>query len=318
LTGDPSNEYFSEGLAEESPEVREARMDTSKSLFKCVAKPVVSVLLLTIWAITAATAAEPRFNPPKKYYLALGDSLAFGFQLVKFNANFPAEPPAIFSTGYVDDLSIRLQSIQPDIQTVNLGCTGETSATFINGGCSYTAQGFQLHETYSGPQLSAALAFLQAHRGQVSPITINIGINDVIALRQVCGPDISCYFQRAPAVLSQAQTNLNQILGALRDAAPDAEIITFTSYDVSFLFDPRLLQLTEAFNAVVASTAVANSVRVADVFGVFNNAPQPVAICTLTFICTPLQDSHPTDVGYYVIAQQIWMASDYDKFKPRN
>ena len=33
-------------------------------------------------------------------------------------------------------------------------------------------------------------------------------------------------------------------------------------------------------------------------------------------ICTPLQDSHPTDLGYEVIARQIWAASDYDRLRP--
>ena len=54
----------------------------------------------------------------------------------------------------------------------------------------------------------------------------------------------------------------------------------------------------------------------ADVFGAFNSGPQPTTLCALTFVCTPLQDSHPTDLGYEVIAQQIWTASDYDRLRP--
>ena len=257
-----------------------------------------------------------RFNPPKRYYLALGDSLAFGFQFDKFNANFPSVPASIFSTGYVDALAGMLQEIRPGITTVNYGCTGETSLTFIQGGCIYTAAGFPLHDPYDGSQLSAALKFLHAHRGQVSPITINIGTNDLNGLRALCGGDVSCYFANGPAVLDNIATNLDYILSQLRAAAPDAEIITFTNYDVASLFDPRLVQLTEAFNSVVISTAAASSTRVADVFGAFNSGPQPTTLCALTFVCTPLQDSHPTDLGYEVIAQQIWAASDYDRLRP--
>ena len=109
---------------------------------------------------------------------------------------------------------------------------------------------------------------------------------------------------------------MDYILSQLREAAPDAEIITFTNYDVAFLSDPRLSQLTQAFNSVVISTAAASSVRVADVFGAFNSGPQPATLCALTFVCTPLQDSHPTDLGYEVIARQIWTASDYDRLRP--
>ena len=278
----------------------------------------LAVVFLTLATSTGEIAGQSatRFNPPKQYYLALGDSLAFGFQFDKFNASFPSVPASLFSTGYVDALSGMLQQIRPGITTVNYGCTGETSLTFIQGGCTYTAAGFPLHDPYEGSQLSAALAFLHAHRGQVSPITINIGVNDLIALRTLCGDDVPCYFTNGPAVLDSIATNLDYILGQLRAAAPDAEIITFTNYDVASLVDPRLLQLTAAFNSVVVATAAAASTRVADVFGAFNSGPQPMTLCALTLVCTPLQDSHPSDLGYSVIAQQIWAASDYDRLRP--
>lgn len=257
-----------------------------------------------------------RFNPPKQYYLALGDSLAFGFQFEKFNANVPTVPASLFATGYVDVLARMLKEIRPGVTTVNYGCTGETSLTFIQGGCLYTSLGFPLHDGYDGSQLSAALRFLDAHRGQVSPITINLGTNDLNALTELCGADVSCYFANGPVVINNIATNLGDILSQLRAAAPDAEIITFTHYDVASLFDPRLLPLKQAFNAVVVSSAATSSTRVADVFGAFNKGPQPATLCALTFICTSLQDSHPSDLGYQVIAQQIWVASDYERLRP--
>jgi lysophospholipase L1-like esterase len=225
-------------------------------------------------------------------------------------------PASIFSTGYVDVLSGILREIRPGITTLNYGCSGETTETFIDGGCLYTASGFPLHDPYEGAQLSAALGFLRAHPGQVSPITINLGSNDLNGLRTLCGADVSCYFANGPAVLDRIATNLHFILSQLRVAAPDAEIITFTNYDVAFLADPRLAQLNQAFNSAIVFTAAASSVRVADVYGAFNGGPQPSTLCALTFVCTPLQDSHPTDAGYDVIAQQIWAASDYDRLRP--
>jgi lysophospholipase L1-like esterase len=150
----------------------------------------------------------------------------------------------------------------------------------------------------------------------VSPITINLGANDLNGLRTLCGDDVSCYFANGPVVLDRIANNLHYILSQLRAAAPDAEIITFTNFDVTFLFDARLAQLNQAFNSAIVSTAAASSVRVADVFGRFNDAPQPATICALTFVCTPLQDSHPNDVGYEVIAQQLWAASAYDRLRP--
>jgi hypothetical protein len=110
--------------------------------------------------------AATRFNPPKRYHLALGDSLAFGFQFVKFNANFPSVPASVFATGYVDALAGMLQGIRPDITTVNYGCPGETSSSFIHGGCFYTGAGFPLHDPYDGAQLSAALARRPSRPGE--------------------------------------------------------------------------------------------------------------------------------------------------------
>jgi lysophospholipase L1-like esterase len=273
------------------------------------------IVVLSISTGKTAAQAVVRFNPPKPYYLALGDSLAFGFQFVKFNASYPSEPAELFSTGYADVLSGLLRGFRPDVTTLNLGCPGETTVTFIHGGCLYTATGFPLHEGYEGAQLTAALAFLGAHRGQVSPITVNVGANDLNGLRELCGSDEACYYAKVPLVLETIAANLQSILSRLRMAAPDAEIVTFTNYDVAFLVDPRLAQLNQALNATIVATAAASAVRVADVAGAFNDGGQPATICALTFACTPLQDSHPTDLGYEVIARQLWAASDYDRLR---
>ena len=69
------------------------------------------------------------FNPPKSYYLALGDSVTYGFQSFKFQVNLP---PSAYNTGYV--LGARLQQIRPGIVTVNDGCPGESTETFNDGG----------------------------------------------------------------------------------------------------------------------------------------------------------------------------------------
>jgi lysophospholipase L1-like esterase len=273
----------------------------------------VCFLIASNGVIGDPTVPPPQFNPPKQHYLALGDSLAFGFQFDIFNHHFPSVPPELFH-GYVDDFSQMLQRIRPGIRTTNYGCVGETTNTFIHGGCLYTAQGFQLHNSYSGSQLDAAITFLRAHPGQVSPITFNLGGNDLNALATLCGADFSCYQIQGPVFLNQIAANLNQILFALRAAAPETEIITFTNYSVAFLIDPRFLELTNAFNAVVKTTAAAYRVRVADVFTAFNGPPQPGTICSLTSVCTS-GDSHPTDAGYRVIAETLWQASGYDKLE---
>src|SRR5262247_952289 len=100
---------------------------------------IVAALVGTTVAVTPASA-----NNSTQYYLALGDSLAFGFQ-----------PNGDFTHGYVQQLSAQL----PGLVLVNLGCPGETSTTFVTGGrCPYPN---------GASQLATAIAFLRAHPGKV-------------------------------------------------------------------------------------------------------------------------------------------------------
>ena len=76
-----------------------------------------------------STAPRPVYRPPQRYYLALGDSIAYGFQPDKANA----APPSAFDNGYVDLFAARLRKLSPKIQVVNYGCPGESTVTFIRG-----------------------------------------------------------------------------------------------------------------------------------------------------------------------------------------
>jgi lysophospholipase L1-like esterase len=160
--------------------------------------------------------------------------------------------------------------------------------------------------------MAAALAFLRAHPGQVSPITLAVGADDVFQLVNECQNDSGCIVQGLPAVLARVSADLNQILGSLRAAAPDSEILVLRYYDPYAAAQPISLQVTEALNAVISAAAGAADARVADTFTPFNlTPPQPQTLCALTLFCTPLHDIHPSDAGYQTIAQQFWAASDY-------
>src|SRR5437868_8708248 len=102
------------------------------------------LLTCTPAIVTFAKAASSRshsFVGPKAYYLALGDSLAFGYQ-----------PNLDWNHGYVDDFFTDLQS-HGTTSLINMGCPGETSSTFMNGGCP----GALLHKyLYVSSQLAAS------------------------------------------------------------------------------------------------------------------------------------------------------------------
>jgi hypothetical protein len=186
---------------------------------------VVVAALFAPAAHAGASAEEPRFNPPKQYYLALGDSFTYGFQFSKLGL-----PPPAFTTGYVDVFATRMRTIRPDLVVVNYGCPGESSVTLIAGGCSGRAAGVALHDGYEGAQLDAAVAFLRGHPGQVSPITLTVWSNDFLELVRSCGGDFVCVQAQAPAAIAQYASRLALILHRLRAAAPSAEIIVSGSW----------------------------------------------------------------------------------------
>jgi lysophospholipase L1-like esterase len=282
---------------------------------------LIGVLLVGSLLLGSTVAADDggHFNPPKQYYLALGDSEAFGFQLAKFQQEVVTNSynPASFNTGYVDDFAAMLRTIRPGIQTVNFSCPGETTATLIGGNCSFHNAGgpLSLHNNYpiATPQLAAALDFLREHRSKVSPITIDIGSNDVQNLfLSICKKEVACTQAGLPGVLAQVRTNVDSILSALHDASPSSEIILLT-VENPYVVVPGLgdvsAQVVQALNATLANVANAHDVRVADGYTPLST---PAEICALTFMCAQ-GDIHPNDAGYAVLGQAVWAASGYDR-----
>ncbi len=135
------------------------------------------------------------------YYLALGDSLATGF------AAGPGQ-------GYVDLLEAHYQAENPNLVEVDFGCSSETTQTMLDGGiCSFGGLS----------QEDAAVAFLNAHPGQVALVTIDIGGNDIV----FCS-DPTCFAN----ALTTMDANVATILSRLRAAAgPDVPFYGMTYFD---------------------------------------------------------------------------------------
>jgi lysophospholipase L1-like esterase len=255
---------------------------------------VAASVALTVGAVPAH-AAEQRTQ-----YLALGDSLAFGYQ-----------PSGVFDQGYVQQLYASLHSRQGTLALTNLGCPGETSRSLVAGGkCPYPG---------GQSQLQAAVAFLRAHRHQVRLVTIDIGGNDVNGcVSFATGIDQNCFRQG----LFTIALNLFATVAALRHAAPDATIVGMTYYDTVLAAYPtgaagqalakQSLPLVHQFNGLLTLIYRLAGFRVADVAGAFstddmttivNGLPLDVVrICQWTWMCTRA-DIHANTAGYGVIAK---------------
>jgi lysophospholipase L1-like esterase len=245
------------------------------------------------------------------YYLSLGDSLAAGVQPT-------GDPNDMYRTsdGYTDQLYAIAKSHYPKLRHIKLGCPGETTTTFVDGGiCAYE----------HGSQLAEALAFLHAHGKFVSLITIDIGWNDV-------GPAEACILGGGSPVdciqpgIAAISSNLPNILAAIKAAAPGIPIVGMNMYDPFLAYwlggsDGQALaglsvSLLVGVNVIVGQIYGAFGVPVADVESAFSTTdfadtialdgfglvPLNVAtICGWTWKCA-VGDNHANHDGYAAIA----------------
>jgi lysophospholipase L1-like esterase len=227
--------------------------------------------------------------------------MAYGFQPTKAKA-----PPSAVKTGYVNLFAARLRQLAPQIQVVNYGCPGESTATFAHGGCDWLKQGGKLHDPFQGAQLAAALAFLHAHDGKVSPITVTLWGNDVAPL--------SAQGRHANSAISSFAKRFSAILHRLRVAAPNAEIIVSGAWNIEADKLARVDPLYRKLDAAIRRSAATSRARVADMFAALDGTggvkASQARLCSLTFYCTK-GDPHPTDAGYRAMAGAFLAASGY-------
>ena len=284
---------------------------------------VVAVAALGTLAFAPAAGAAKVGNT----YLALGDSLAYGYHQAQFQAEYPNINPASFNDGYVDDFGAALKLANPKLQVINDGCPGETTETMIKGsGIPFFCAGgptgtpfpdVWLHHPYpaGGSQLADAEAILKANHN-VSPITLDIGANDAL---QACGPTKTCTPAQLGALYTKIAGNVYIILTKLR-ALSSAQIVLMGLYNPFPTVVPDAA--TAALNAAEASVAgKVSGVSFANPLPLFNpsvitGGPETQdipTICAFTAMCpggvynpaSPKADIHPTKLGYGVLAGVI-------------
>lgn len=239
---------------------------------------LVLIGLLLLVGGAALVAGRPRaYSPqgPGEIYLALGDSLAWGFNLSDRAAeSYPSVIHGQITQGRAAEL-------------VNLAIPGETSGSFV------------------ARQLPRAAELIRAARRdgrRVSPITLDIGGNDLRAVERA-GPA-----ERAAAV-EEARRNIARSLDELREAAGrDADIAIMTYYNPyggDAAADGSDAFWVEQLNAAIRDEAGRRGVAVADVYSAFAGG----RFYTHTFIL--LGDIHANAQGHALIAQQFYDALGY-------
>jgi len=256
--------------------------------------PVVFVVAMLVVATPSTLAFSYSHNSvtlvgPKARYLSLGNSLAFGFQ-----------PDLDFSHGYADDFMSNLS--QHGVKHLaNMGCPGETSSTFINGGCPYP---YLRKYPYIGAQLAAAVAYLKFYKGQVSPVTLDIGANDLLPDINTGNCTISASFNSdLAAVDANVHTILTQLQAAMTvNGHMTGDIVMMNYYDPYQNICPDTVPGIQMLNQHLAADVQGYGIIV-DVFDPFGGAGVPNGnICTYTWMCSIFKDVHGTTRGYSVMA----------------
>jgi lysophospholipase L1-like esterase len=252
---------------------------------RCLA---VLTLLLTLLTLPPSSAAAPNAAARQgigELYLALGDSLGVGM--------LSSAPDA---RGYVAHFHALLQQrAGHPVALQNLSVSGETSASLIGNG-----------------QLAAAQRVIAEARGKgwtISPITLNIGGNDLRALQAADDPS-------REAGLARFRANVGRIFDALIDAttingARQSDIVTMTVYN-PYGGDPAILRSdawwVQQFNLALTEEAQRRDLGVADVYARFRGRERE-----LTWV--PL-DFHANNRGHLAMAEALWGVTNYDTVAP--
>jgi lysophospholipase L1-like esterase len=308
------------------------------ALSRARARLLVCVAVLAAFGtlVLAPAAGAKTIGSPPSTYLALGDSLAYGYHAAQFQEELKTKGfvnPANFDDGYVDDFGKALKLFNPKLQIVNDGCPGETTETMIHGsgvGPEYCAGGptgtpfpkVFLHHPFAGTQLEDAVAV--AKQPGVNTITLDIGANDILQfLGSTCGfpATFTCTPAQIEAEIGHVTTNVAYILGQLRAAAPKAKIVFVSQYNPyptvlspEGTGDATVDGLNAALKSVAASYGVsfANTARVINFSGT-HGGPESGdirTVCAFTAMCpggtfnpaSPSADIHPTKLGYAAMA----------------
>ncbi len=243
---------------------------------------------------------------PSGGYLALGDSLAAGYQ---------PGGAELRDTAYPALTAARLGREGPELTVENLGCSGETSGTLLDGGkCVFD----------EGSQLAQAEAWLEENAGEVRLVTIDIGGNDLLrcATRQLT-VDQACVDRGVRSV----SRNLPEALDRLRAAAGDDVPVLVLGYYNPWLAagyleegQDQLAAAADAFTRLddaiekAADGAGATYVSLDEAFALDDETPTTFGgrevptnvaqVCSLTYTCTA-GDIHLTEEGAATVARVL-------------
>ncbi|MGL5818120.1 MAG: SGNH/GDSL hydrolase family protein [Phycicoccus sp.] len=238
-------------------------------------------------------------------YLALGDSLAAGFQ---------PGGTELRDTAYPALAAARLGRDGGRLDVQNLACSGETAASLVSGGrCEYPG----------GSQLAQAETVLRDRDADVELVTIDIGGNDLLRCARGVSIDQGCVDQGLASVRSALPATLERLRAAAGKDVPVLVVGYYNPWLAAGYLGFGEAQVAPAARAFAAlDTAIEQAARGAgatyvpldEAFALDDTTPTTFAgrevprnvaqVCALTNVCTA-RDIHLSEEGAATVAREV-------------
>ena len=252
---------------------------------------------------------------PGSQYLALGDSVTFGY-MEKTVVPAPNYGIAASFPGYPEQLGARLH-----LSVANAACPGETAASLVNAsapsnGCENSpshnpADSYRihpLHVNYTGSQLAFALSYLRSHHN-VRLVTLMVGANDFFLCQETMADGCASTAERNATVASVTK-NIRTILSAVRNKAHyNGQLVIVNYYSLNYS-SPAINAQSQLLNTVQDAAAKPFGVKIADGYGELEAASAHSGdnSCTaglLTQLSAGGCGIHPSYAGQALLAQAL-------------
>ena len=261
---------------------------------------------------SAPARADGESEEPDQKLLALGDSIAFGY-----------DPTADFTNennfkGYPEKFR---QDDYGNYAVKNASCPGETTGSFISttapdNGCRAYRSAYPLHLDYgdSTTQLDLALKKLSKKSGEkpFTLVTLDLSANDLFLLQQSCSADPTnyqtCFSNGLPAVINGIVQNLTTIFSRIRnEAGYQGRFVFMNLYTVDYT-DANAVAVVNTVNMYATQVARGFGAQIADAFGAFAAAANNGKACDaglLIKLPNGTCDVHPSNKGDKVLADSV-------------
>jgi len=273
---------------------------------RCWHKGTLGAFLVAFAAAAVLLAGGSATGSPGRPYLALGDSVSFGYIT---QAGFQYRNADNF-VGFPTYVGLSLGRT-----VTNAACPGEATGGFISAsgtdnGCRIYKANFPLHTAYSGTQLAFATSFLDSHPN-TKLVTLQLGANDAFVLQAHCANNPACVNAGLPALLATIHSNLDTILEAIDSAHFNGKGVVVNYYSLDYA-DAAGTGLTRLLNGAIDAAAEDNGALVADAFTAFQAAAASAGghTCAAGLLNTTpgnqaTCDVHPSQSGAQLLAQSV-------------